>query len=481
MTATDMSITGISNAGNTRTPATDFDIMGLLRGLTGGAGLDTGALRTFLDLVGMVSPELAQTLRSQLGNLLTPVQQGQVAAAPPQQSQTINVRSGDTLSAIAARAGVSLDALLAANPQFDAGRVGRGDSTAGNQGRDPDRIGVGEQIALPSAARVSSQQGSEAPGGVGGGEQVTPVGETRFSGNALSLTQADIDNIKRTLQTEWVTSAGDAQARGIVDTILNRTASGHWGSTVADVVNARNQFSDINGPVSRRDGRNSVDDIPMSRVSQRVSDFVDSYLAQRASGTPSSIGSHLNYANPNYSDARNLPWIMALDGPVLGSGRAIHRHGTVPELQRYRPGEFAVALPGQTVATPRDGATPAGGPIDGRIIAAQNGVEIKSPSVRIGNLDPAMQPVVEAVAQAARRLGLPTPVITSGNDSRHRDGSLHYENRALDFRGNNISVAQGVALQNEVRRILGPQYDVLFEISRSNPSNNHLHIEFDPR
>jgi LysM repeat protein len=480
MTATDFSISGIGNTGNTRAPDNGLDVMGLLRGLTSGAGLDTGTLRTFLDLVGMISPDLAQTLRSQLGNLLTPVQQGQVAAAPPPIPHSVNVRSGDTLSAIAARAGISLDALLAANPQFDAGRVGRGDSTAGNQGRDPDRIGVGERITLPSAARVSSQQGSEAPGSTGGSEQVAPVGETRFSGNRLSLTQADIDNIKRTLQTEWVTSAGDAQGRGIVDTILNRTASGHWGPTVADVVNARNQFSDINGPVSRRDGRNSVDDIPMSRVSQRVSDFVDNYLAQRASGTPSSIGSHLNYANPNRSDARNLPWIMALDGPVLGRGQAIHRHGTVPELQRYRPGEFTVALPGQAVAPPRDGATPTGGPIDGRIIAAQNGVEIKSPSVRIGNLDPAMQRTVEAVAQAARRLGLPTPVITSGNDSRHRDGSLHYENRALDFRGNNISAAQGIALQNEVRRILGSQYDVIFETFR-NTSNNHLHIEFDPR
>jgi LysM domain/Cell Wall Hydrolase len=481
MSAMDMSVNGVGGIGATRAPDNGFDIMGLLRSLTGAAGLDTGALRTFLDLVGMISPELAQSLRQQLGGLLSPVEQGQLAAAPTNNAAaSVNVRRGDTLSAIATRAGISLEALLAANPQFDAGKIGRGDSTPGNQGRDPDRISIGERITLPSAARVSSQQGNEVTGSVGGSEQVAPVGQTRLSGNTLSLTQADINNIKRTLQTEWVQSAGNEQAAGIVDTILNRTASGHWGSTVADVVNARNQFSDINGPVSRRDGRNSVDDIPMSRVSQRVSDFVDNYLAQRASGTPSSVGSHLNYANPNYSDARNLPWIMALDGPVLGSRNSIHRHGTVPELQRYRPGEFAVALPGQTVAPRRDGAAPTGGPIDGRIIAAQNGVEIKSPSVRIGNLDPAMQRTVEAVAEAARRLGLPTPVITSGNDSRHRDGSLHYENRALDFRGNNISVAQGIALQNEVRRILGPQYDVIFE-TFSNRSNNHLHVEFDPR
>ena len=65
---------------------------------------------------------------------------------------------------------------------------------------------------------------------------------------AIQLTSKDILNLKKTLQTEWVAFAGNDQAYGIIDTILNRLASGHWGSTIADVVNARNQFSDINGP-----------------------------------------------------------------------------------------------------------------------------------------------------------------------------------------------------------------------------------------
>jgi hypothetical protein len=37
-----------------------------------------------------------------------------------------------------------------------------------------------------------------------------------------------------------------------------------------------------------------------------------------------------------------------------------------------------------------------------------------------------MQPAIVAVARAAERLGLPTPVITSGNDSNHSARSLHY-------------------------------------------------------
>jgi LysM domain len=163
MSAIDLSVNGVGRVGTARAPDSGFDIMGLLRSLTGAAGLDTGALRTMLDLVGTVSPELAQTLRGQLGGLLSPVEQGQVASAPTSTSATINVRRGDTLSAIAARAGVSLDALLAANPQFDAGRVGRGDRTTGHQGRDPDRIAIGDRITLPGGAAARTQADRIAP------------------------------------------------------------------------------------------------------------------------------------------------------------------------------------------------------------------------------------------------------------------------------------------------------------------------------
>jgi hypothetical protein len=76
-----------------------------------------------------------------------------------------------------------------------------------------------------------------------------------------------------------------------------------------------------------------------------VSDFVDAYLAERAGGAPSSVGSHLNYANPYYSDKTNLPWIMKLNGPVYGRGRAIHRHGTVDALHRYQPKPYSLVLP----------------------------------------------------------------------------------------------------------------------------------------
>ncbi|WP_244101292.1 cell wall hydrolase [Burkholderia ambifaria] len=173
-----------------------------------------------------------------------------------------------------------------------------------------------------------------------------------FSDKALILTAKDVLDLKKTLQTEWVQFAGDMQAKGVIDTILNRVASGrlgpgqdHFGSTVSAVVNQYNQFSDVNGPIARKQHhRSTVEQIPASEISQRVNDLVDSYLRDRENGEPSSVGTNLNYANPYYSDANNLPWINALSGPRYGKGNAMHYHGTTPGLEPYRPEPYPIVL-----------------------------------------------------------------------------------------------------------------------------------------
>ena len=119
------------------------------------------------------------------------------------------------------------------------------------------------------------------------------------------------------------------------------------------------------------------------------------------------------------------------------------------------------------------------GTIDGNVVARRHGVAVRDSGVRIGKLHPKMGPVIAAVAQAARTLGLPQPVITSGNDSAHSEDSLHFTGRALDFRGRNITDAQGRALEAAVRSIIGGGYDVIFEIKRD-PNSDHLHVEWDP-
>ena len=62
-------------------------------------------------------------------------------------------------------------------------------------------------------------------------------------------------------------------------------------------------------------------------------------------------------------------------------------------------------------------------------------------------------------------------VITSTNRGKHKEGSLHYKNRAIDFRlpGSNIEeIAEGI------REFIGPDYDVVVE-------SDHLHVEHDPK
>jgi hypothetical protein len=163
---------------------------------------------------------------------------------------------------------------------------------------------------------------------------------------SITLTPKEITDLKKTLMTEWVPGQGDMQGKGIIDTILNRKASGKWGDSIGDVVNAPKQFSDVNGPPAWKHGRRSVDDLSTSDARYgRASDLVDSYLPERAAGAPSSVGDHLNYANRAYSTPNNFGWIDALDGPKLGG----HKHGTTADLQRFRPGDFGVSLPKETV------------------------------------------------------------------------------------------------------------------------------------
>ena len=122
----------------------------------------------------------------------------------------------------------------------------------------------------------------------------------------------------------------------------------------------------------------------------------------------------------------------------------------------------------------------AGGTIDASPLAQRYGVSIK-PGTNIRNLDPAIVPAISAVAGASYSLRLTAPTITSGRDRQHHVGSLHPKGDALDFRGNNISVPQGQTLAKNVRAQLGSKYDVLFETSRDDPANNHLHVEYDPK
>ncbi|AYO76073.1 conjugal transfer protein TraG N-terminal domain-containing protein [Novosphingobium sp. KCTC 2891] len=116
------------------------------------------------------------------------------------------------------------------------------------------------------------------------------------------------------------------------------------------------------------------------------------------------------------------------------------------------------------------------GPVDGAALARDLGIKVK-PGARLGHMDGDLVAAMGAVAEEARSLGLPTPVVTSGNDStQHMAGSAHYDDRALDFRGNNISDEQGERLASQVRSRLGDGYAVQFERFPDKPERDHLHV-----
>lgn len=176
------------------------------------------------------------------------------------------------------------------------------------------------------------------------------------SGKELKLSNQDIVDIMKVASTEVVGSlkgqAFEQQAAGVIDTILNRTASGKYGKTLRDVVNQRWAFSDINAP--RKSAYGSVQNVPMSRVSKRMENFVRDYLESRANGKSSSVGLNVSYANPFYlgeASAATKRWVKEVEdqakqtGQRFGSGRAIHVHGTPSADKHKMPKPYFISTP----------------------------------------------------------------------------------------------------------------------------------------
>ena len=70
--------------------------------------------------------------------------------------------------------------------------------------------------------------------------------------------------------------------------------------------------------------------------------------------------------------------------------------------------------------------------------------------------------------------------ITSGNDSKHKKGSKHYTDEAIDIRSKNFPNKR--AKQDFMAAVLlrlGPGYDMILE-SEGQP-NEHVHLEWDPK
>lgn len=196
---------------------------------------------------------------------------------------------------------------------------------------------------------------SQAKSATGAAKQMIGVEqtETRPIKGAVKLTEQDIIDIKKVAATEVVGSlkgeAFEKQLAGVVDTILNRVYQ--KGGNVRAVLNERWAFSDINAP--RKGAYGSVQNVPMSRVSARVSKGVDEHLAKRAAGMASVVGGNTHYANPYFlgeASAKTKKWVREVEsqanatGQRFGAGKAVHVHGT-PTGSKAAPA-FKVILGG---------------------------------------------------------------------------------------------------------------------------------------
>lgn len=172
--------------------------------------------------------------------------------------------------------------------------------------------------------------------------------------------------------------------------------------------------------------------------------------------------------------------LTILDTPKLAYDVEALRVGSDPTLPEKKLKYDVSALPGR----PRFYITERGMPVVPTTgIQALNyyGVNKKA-GVDITNLAPVMIPVIGELSAAAQDLRLPRPVITSGRDSKkHLKTSLHYRNKALDFRGNDITDTKGRALGRLVQARLGSNYDAFFEPGKKDPTNDHIHAEYDPK
>ena len=98
-------------------------------------------------------------------------------------------------------------------------------------------------------------------------------------------------------------------------------------------------------------------------------------------------------------------------------------------------------------------------------------MKLKS-SVRIEGVAPEIAFIMPAIAKVFSDIDADL-VITSVTDGVHMAGSLHNVGKAIDVRSRDLGVPQRQAIVQQLKKALGPSFDVVAESS-------HIHIELDP-
>ncbi len=97
------------------------------------------------------------------------------------------------------------------------------------------------------------------------------------------------------------------------------------------------------------------------------------------------------------------------------------------------------------------------------------------PGVNISGLRPEILLAWDIVDQIYELHDIKYCWMTSGLDSNHSWGSLHFSGLAIDIRIHNIpSNIDRKAIVSIIKDYIGNQYDVILE-------SDHIHIEFQPK
>lgn len=109
--------------------------------------------------------------------------------------------------------------------------------------------------------------------------------------------------------------------------------------------------------------------------------------------------------------------------------------------------------------------------------------------VRLTGLVPQMALAASVVDGVYQDFGIRECWITSANDGKHSDRSLHHGKqgkftdglcRALDFRTHQEALnGREYALRDEIKKHLGIDFDVVMEAVGT--PNEHCHVEYDPK
>lgn len=101
------------------------------------------------------------------------------------------------------------------------------------------------------------------------------------------------------------------------------------------------------------------------------------------------------------------------------------------------------------------------------------------PGVKLRDLAPQIVLAIQAAEHIYWNAAQTAVVVTSGNDSQHKDGSLHYTGRAADLRIKTVPEKLRERVVRQLRDALGGEFDVLWE--GRGTENEHVHVEWQQR